>query len=460
MAMIKILELTPKQQGLVKRLNRIIKKFEEEGVGTIIQTYDVDFCCIRFYNREKVVWSETEPVEIGECEELLKHEDDGYYSSDIAEKLQKYEKLTWCCPDPEEMYRIPFVSFVGEAPNPWIPVENRDIISLVIDKYDLDLFPIKKGGKFGYATEDGKVIIPCKWMDAKAFSEGYAVVMDENGMYGYIGKYGDIVIQCEWEDAKPFKDGFAEVMDENGEWYSIDSFGKIYREGLAISVGENGKYGFINKKGKLVIPHKWKEAWLFREGLAVVQDDNDKYGYINKTGELVIPCKWTDARDFYDGKADVTDEDGIDYSIDKSGYSFHEGLALVKGENGKYGFIDKSLNLVIPHKWENAFDFSEGLAPAENQDQKWGYIDKKGKCVIPFKWSAAFPYSDGLAAVMDETDKNGYIDKKGKLIIPCKWEMAFEFTNGHAEVWDEDIKKYIIDKSGNVISKLDIADDA
>ena len=180
-----------------------------------------------------MVWSETEPVEIGECEELLKHEDDGYYSSDIAEKLQKYEKLTWCCPDPEEMYRIPFVSFVGEAPNPWIPVENRDIISLVIDKYDLDLFPIKKGGKFGYATEDGKVIIPCKWMDAKAFSEGYAAVMDENGMYGYIGKYGDIVIQCEWKDAKPFKDGFAEVLDEYGEWWSINKSGRIFSDGLA-----------------------------------------------------------------------------------------------------------------------------------------------------------------------------------------------------------------------------------
>ena len=105
--MIKILKLTPKQQGLVRRLNRIIKRFEEEGVGTIIQTYDVGFSCIRFYNREKVVWSETELVEIGECEELSKQEYSGYCDREIAEELQKYDKLTWCCPDPEEMYKYP-----------------------------------------------------------------------------------------------------------------------------------------------------------------------------------------------------------------------------------------------------------------------------------------------------------------------------------------------------------------
>ena len=319
MAMIKILKLTPKQQGLVRRLNRIIKRFEEEGVGTIIQTYDVGFSCIRFYNREKVVWSETEPVEIGECEELSKQEYAGYCGSEVAEKMQKYDKLTWCCPDPEEMYRIPFVSFVGEAPNPWEPVENRDIISFVIDKYNIDLFPIKEDGLYGYATEDGEVIIPCKWKKARAFSEGCAAVMDENGMYGYVGKYGDVLIECEWKDAKPFKDGFAEVMDEDGEWYSINICGEIYREGLAISVGDKEKYGFSDKNGKLVIPHKWKEAWLFREGMAIVKDQKDKFGYIDKTGKLVIPCKWIDAQDFYNGEAYVEDDDGKWYTIDKSG---------------------------------------------------------------------------------------------------------------------------------------------
>ena len=424
MAMIKILKLTPKQQGLVRQLNRIIKRFEEEGVGTIIQTYDVGFSCIRFYNSEKVVWSETELVEIGECEELSKQEYSGYCDREIAEKLQNYDKLTWCCPDPEEMYRIPFVSFVGEAPNPWEPVENRDIISFVIDKYNIDLFPIKEDGLYGYATEDGEVIFPCKWKEAKAFSEGYAAVMDENGMYGYIGKCGDVLIECEWKDAKPFKDGFAEVMDEDGEWYSINYCGKLYREGLTVVQGENSKYGYVDKFGELIIPYEWKGAWLFREGLAVVQDDNDKYGYIDKTGKLVIPCKWIDARDFYDGKADVVDANDLYFSIDKTGYSFSEGLAIDLGDNGKYGYVDSSKKLVIPYEWDFANDFKEGMA-----------------------------------AVCDLRTGYGYINKNGELVIPCKWEEADDFCNGLATVKDENGNVYTIDKFGNVTSTED-SDDA
>ena len=103
--MIKILKLTTKQQGLVRRLNGILKKFKEEGIGTIVQTYDVSFSSMRFYNKENVVWEDEEyEIELGECQELDKDDYDEFCDWDSAEKLQEYDKLTWCCPDPEEMY--------------------------------------------------------------------------------------------------------------------------------------------------------------------------------------------------------------------------------------------------------------------------------------------------------------------------------------------------------------------
>ena len=56
-------------------------------------------------------------------------------------------------------------------------------------------------------------------------------------------------------------------------------------EGLAYVKDSNGKYGYIDEDGKVVIPCKWKEAWSFDEGLAQVQDDNEKWGLIDKTGK-------------------------------------------------------------------------------------------------------------------------------------------------------------------------------
>ena len=59
---------------------------------------------------------------------------------------------------------------------------------------------------------------------------------------------------------------------------------------------ENGKWGFINSKGEIVIEPQFESAKPFREGLAVVsqlkqQSNGSKYktyGYINCEGEIVI----------------------------------------------------------------------------------------------------------------------------------------------------------------------------
>jgi translation initiation factor 6 (eIF-6) len=53
-----------------------------------------------------------------------------------------------------------------------------------------------------------------------------------------------------------------------------------FREGLA-GVEINGKYGFIDTKGNLVIPPVYDDAWHFSEGLARVEI-NGKWGYIDK----------------------------------------------------------------------------------------------------------------------------------------------------------------------------------
>lgn len=391
--MIKILKLTTKQQGLVRRLNGILKKFKEEGIGTIVQTYDVSFSSMRFYNKENVVWEEeNHETGIGECQELDKDEYYEYCDWDSAEKLQEHDKLTWCCPDPKDMYSIPFVMFDGKAPNPRIPIEDRDVISFVINTSDIDLFPIENKGNFGFATEDDTIIIP-----------------------------------CEWKNAKPFKDGFAEVMNEDGEWYSINKSGRVYSDGLALEISDDGsKYGFVNTSGDVVIPCIWKCIGHFYEGLAPVQNDEDKWGYINKKGDVVISCQW----------------DEVDF--------FSDGLSRVM-INNKWGYINKKGVVIVPCEWDWIDYFIKGITRVMN-DNKWGYIDKKGDIIVPCEWKCIeFNYNDGLAFVQNEKDKWGYVDRKGNIVIPCKWEKVSSFINGFATVKDENGNSYTIDKSGNVV---------
>lgn len=117
----------------------------------------------------------------------------------------------------------------------------------------------------------------------------------KDGKWGFADEAGNVVIQCKWKDAFPFKEELARVQEDNE------------------------KYGFIDKTGKVVIPCKWRGAWSFSEGMAAVMDDNWKYGFIDKTGKVVIPCKWKDTRPFSQGFADVYDDNGKRWIIDKTG---------------------------------------------------------------------------------------------------------------------------------------------
>lgn len=103
----------------------------------------------------------------------------------------------------------------------------------------------------------------------------------------------------------------------------LRSCGKFFK-GLAYYKDANGKYGFIDKTGKVVIPCQWEFVESFSEGLAAVNDKDDKYGFIDKTGKLVLPCKWNRA------------------------WSFHEGLGSVEDANGKRGYIDKQVRWLYP----------------------------------------------------------------------------------------------------------------
>jgi hypothetical protein len=52
---------------------------------------------------------------------------------------------------------------------------------------------------------------------------------------------------------------------------------------------QDGKYGFKNAKGKVVVKPKYEVAFHFREdGRALVKAENGKYGYINKKGKFVV----------------------------------------------------------------------------------------------------------------------------------------------------------------------------
>lgn len=80
-------------------------------------------------------------------------------------------------------------------------------VQVFAQQIDLSLIPYRQGDKWGYATPDNKVAIAPKYAEVGWFSEGYAAVK-VGKKYGYINKRGKLVIPAKFTVAKSFRKGF------------------------------------------------------------------------------------------------------------------------------------------------------------------------------------------------------------------------------------------------------------
>lgn len=272
--------------------------------------------------------------------------------------------------------------------------------------------------RWGYMDKKGNMVIDYKFYDAKSFSEGLAAVsisnddLDGDNCYGYINKKGEYVIKPQFDDAGSFHEGKAYVGEVIGEG---DNFGNKYA------------LKYINKKGEVVIKGDFEYETLdimqsdFSDGLACVCVDG-KYGYIDKNGEMLIKPQYEAARGFSEGLALVFDEDKrsiINVVVD----------SLVKGENSSAKFINKKGETVIDmSKYYNATQFYNGVSFVFDGEKKYGFIDKKGN-FTGFKYEMDGIIDDEMAETLDfdyKFDSYGYslVYEDGKAeIINTKGEV-------------------------------------
>ena len=348
-------------------------------------------------------------------------------------------------------------------------------------KYDIandftdELAVVVKDGRFGYINTEGEEVIPleyrwgsdfseelaividslhkwkyidvngrepfvCSYTELGCFSEGLAVVKD-NEKYGFINKKGEEVIPCIYEYAFKFSDGLSKVLFD-GNWIFIDKSGGIpfsynyesggeFSEGLA-TVKDGGKWYYINKKGEIAFSSCFDGAETFVKGLARVTKDG-KYGYINIKGEEVIPIIFTEIQE-------------------------HGELFIVKyggkwGEVGfgeKWGCYNSRGEEIIPCKysWINLDYSKEGFIVVANK-KKVGCFSIRGREIIPCKFSDVRIGKDGFIKV----EKNhlwGIFNKNGEKIIPVRYNNIPYFSEGLAHVYCQG-KEYYINTLGEKV---------
>jgi hypothetical protein len=179
---------------------------------------------------------------------------------------------------------------------------------------------VRSGGKLGYIDTTGKFAIPAIYDNAASFNEGKACVV-KIGAYSFIDKSGNKILDIpHLDDVTKVSQGVA-VLQVQGKWkvlgvganvirdlgyyYAIDTSYYVYdfQENIAPWIyyekWKNGfRCGFIDLNLNEIKPYEFEWVKHFSNGLAAVKVGG-KYGYVDKKGDRVIPNIYEDAMDFY-----------------------------------------------------------------------------------------------------------------------------------------------------------------
>ncbi|RQP16511.1 MAG: WG repeat-containing protein, partial [Parapedobacter sp.] len=284
-----------------------------------------------------------------------------------------------------------------------------------------------------------------------SFAEGLAPV-EINGKWGYINRKGKQVIAPLFDWAKPFHENRA-----------------------VISVGL--KKGYINKNGLLVIPAIYEEAYPFKEGVAKVRYDQ-KWGLIDRLGNNLLP------NDFYQ----ISTWEKDFYRLESLGKTpnptWHLGLADSKGQllldtlytdiqliNNQYirarkdnhvGLFDRRGKELIPMEYASLlYEFLNEDMVGALKNGKWGFLDPQGAVVHPFEF-------DNVISTFSED--RIWVDKdKALILLDTAFQIikrfpnyldGFNFTNGYAVVGikdsSSDTHPVLTDSAGDLFGYIDV----
>lgn len=265
-----------------------------------------------------------------------------------------------------------------------------------------------------------------------------------------------------------------------------------FAQELALVV-EDGKAGYINKTGELVIPTKFKNAGKFSEGYAAATENGKVWGVINTKGDWSIAPEYDKVKTFNSGIIVVLKEDRWRY-VDASNkeleapatdkvFDFNDGVAFYKVEK-KIGLIGTDGKVVLKPTYDVMKPFVNGYAKVRN-NEKWGMINKKGEVFIEVIYNevgdynangvwvkkgdtfgmllnnefygnpeinkiANFHYGHPLTYARSEKSW-GFINNKAEWVVAPKYKKVKAFRKGLAPVLENKLWGYINEKGEMVI---------
>jgi hypothetical protein len=279
----------------------------------------------------------------------------------------------------------------------------KEIIHCVYDSIvqaKEDRVAVKFKGQYGIISlEENWLLIP----------QPYPVCLVNNDLYiekqpslNFLKTIGGETVYFTTNQLRPDSDVLIERLPDGAE-QKIDLQGRIINganlsvevekvfsesEGMR-GIKRDGKYGFVDSRGRLRVANRYEGIGQFKEGLAPVQILR-KWGYVNASDKIVINPSYEEALDFNNGVA-VVRRNGKAGILDRTGnivlslrYDQIQRLnnKFILTLNGLKGLADEKGNVMIDPRFD-LLEIADNDQVVVNHGGKWGVLSFSGMNVIP-----------------------------------------------------------------------------
>ena len=295
----------------------------------------------------------------------------------------------------------------------------------------------EKNGQKGLCNDSGSVLIEPQYTEIKNLGETYKdgyITVNSEGKYGVISATKQQILENKFDEIKQTYLGSNYLVIEGGKEKLVNSSGETLIENGFDDIKSNttrgvifvlnNLYGEMSTSGEILIEAKYQDLKQVKEGIYIAKQ-NDKYGIIDESIQEKLPFSYTGIT--YNDKANlfIAEDENFQTSIIDKDYNvkligvlvdittdyirmrinneykyfnlnceeipsteaLKDNTLFLKKENDKYGYVDKSGNVVVDYVYDDATEQNEYGFVAVKQNGLWGSLDKEGKIVIEPKYN-------------------------------------------------------------------------
>ena len=260
---------------------------------------------------------------------------------------------------------------------------------------------LEKTKRYGVATLDGEVIIPTEFTQ-----------IDSTGIYIYATDV-DGNVKAYKEDGTPAEiDSNVYILNTENENYQIK-----------IDNTQGTSYSILNQAGEQITKQNYSYINYLYDNYFIVSVTGGKVGVINDKEEPIIEIQ-------YDSIEKV---EGTDYIITRLSQNSSTQLydknfkqlcemtnAIIKKEDNYikiYNDTETKYFDLEGNEKQNTDIFSDNQIYAKSKDGKWGFVDKSGNVVVDYIYDKATDLNSYGYAGIKLDGKWGVVDTSGKVIV-------------------------------------------